>query len=33
LGIPVLMLARPVLGDWPKVESVLAALDWVAKCG
>ncbi|WP_322893658.1 MULTISPECIES: cobalt-precorrin-6A reductase [unclassified Yoonia] len=33
LGIPVLMLARPALGDWPKVESVAAALDWVAKCG
>ncbi len=29
LGIPVLMLARPALGQWPKVESVDAALHWV----
>ena len=33
LGIPVLMLARPALGDWPKVDHVVAALDWVARCG
>ncbi len=28
LGIPVLMIARPPLGDWRRVESVAAALDW-----
>ena len=29
LGIPVLMIARPPQGDWPVVDSVDAALDWV----
>ena len=29
LGIPVLMLARPQQGAWPRVETVDAALDWV----
>ncbi|MBQ2262153.1 MAG: cobalt-precorrin-6A reductase [Loktanella sp.] len=33
LGIPVLMLARPALGDWQRVDNVQAALDWVAQCG
>ncbi len=28
LGIPVLMIARPPLGDWARVDSVAAALDW-----
>jgi precorrin-6A/cobalt-precorrin-6A reductase len=28
LGIPVLMIARPPLGDWTCVDSVAAALDW-----
>ncbi|WP_341365664.1 cobalt-precorrin-6A reductase [Yoonia sp. BS5-3] len=28
LGIPVLMLARPPLGDWPQVSTVAAAVDW-----
>ena len=30
LGIPVLMIARPQQGDWPVVDSVTAALNWVA---
>ena len=29
LGIPVLMIARPAVGDWPTVFSVDAALAWV----
>lgn len=29
LRIPVLMLARPVQGDWPTVDTTDAALDWV----
>ncbi|MCG3267587.1 cobalt-precorrin-6A reductase [Yoonia sp. I 8.24] len=29
LSIPVLMITRPKRGDWPIVESVDAALDWV----
>ena len=29
LGIPVLMIARPPVGDWATVSSVDAALDWV----
>ncbi|MFN3663505.1 cobalt-precorrin-6A reductase [Yoonia sp.] len=33
LGIPVLMLARPAPGDWHRVETVTAALDWVGRCG
>lgn len=31
LQIPVLMLARPARGDWPAVDTVDAALDWVAR--
>jgi precorrin-6A/cobalt-precorrin-6A reductase len=31
LGIPVLMIARPALGDWHQVASVAAALAWVAR--
>lgn len=30
LGIPVLMIARPPVGDWAVVDDVQAALDWVA---
>jgi precorrin-6A/cobalt-precorrin-6A reductase len=30
LGIPVLMIARPVAGAWPQVASVERALAWVA---
>lgn len=30
LGIPVLMIARPPVGDWPVVSTVAEALDWVA---
>ena len=30
LGIPVLMLARPPLGDWRIVDRIEAALDWAA---
>lgn len=30
LGIPVLMIARPAAGDWPLVDTVQGALDWVA---
>lgn len=30
LGIPVLMIARPPVGDWAIVGDVQAALDWVA---
>lgn len=30
LGIPVLMIARPPVGDWPVVSTVTEALDWVA---
>jgi precorrin-6A/cobalt-precorrin-6A reductase len=30
LGIPVLMIARPPMGDWAVVGDVQAALDWVA---
>ena len=30
LKIPVLMLARPALGNWPCVDSIDGALDWVA---
>ena len=33
LGLLVLMLARPAPGDWTRVETVQAALDWVAQCG
>lgn len=29
LGIAVLMITRPALGDWPVVDSVDAAIDWV----
>lgn len=29
LGIPVLMIARPQVGDWPIVESIEAAHAWV----
>ncbi|MCK0094675.1 cobalt-precorrin-6A reductase [Yoonia sp. F2084L] len=29
LGIPVLMIKRPAQGDWPVVDTVEAALDWV----
>ncbi|MDP5084658.1 MAG: cobalt-precorrin-6A reductase [Yoonia sp.] len=29
LHIPVLMLARPPMGDWPVVGTVAAALEWV----
>lgn len=29
LDIPVLMIARPTPGDWPRVDSVDAALAWV----
>lgn len=29
LGIPVLMLARPPKGNWPIVDTVDAAMDWV----
>ncbi|MBE0414896.1 precorrin-6A/cobalt-precorrin-6A reductase, partial [Yoonia sp.] len=31
LGIPVLMIARPPVGDWPVVSTVAEALDWVAR--
>ncbi|WP_411890410.1 cobalt-precorrin-6A reductase [Yoonia sp. SDW83-1] len=31
LGIPVLMIARPPQGDWPIVDTVDAALDWVRR--
>ncbi len=31
LGIPVLMIARPPQGDWPIVDTVEAALDWVRR--
>ena len=31
LGIPVLMIARPLQGDWPIVSSVEAALNWVER--
>lgn len=31
LGVPVLMIARPPAGDWPVVDSVEAALDWVRR--
>lgn len=31
LGIPVLMIARPPVGDWPIVSTVAEALDWVAR--
>ncbi len=31
LGIPVLMIARPSQGDWPIVDTVDAALDWVRR--
>lgn len=30
LGIPVLMIARPAVGNWPQVPDVEAALAWVA---
>jgi precorrin-6A/cobalt-precorrin-6A reductase len=30
LGIPVLMIARPVQGDWPIVGGVTEALNWVS---
>ena len=29
LGMPVLMLARPPQGDWPTVDSIDSALNWV----
>lgn len=29
LKIPVLMLARPAVGNWPRVECIEEALDWV----
>ncbi len=29
-GIPVLMIARPEVGDWPVVDTVEAALEWAA---
>lgn len=32
LGLPVLMLARPPVGDWRRVDHVDAALAWVAQC-
>jgi precorrin-6A/cobalt-precorrin-6A reductase len=32
LGLPVLMLARPALGDWPQVSNVQEALAWVNRC-
>ncbi|WP_019955175.1 cobalt-precorrin-6A reductase [Yoonia vestfoldensis] len=31
LRIPVLMIARPAVGNWPQVLSVAAALAWVAE--